>query len=448
MALALLGPLLGSIAGPAAASALGLGISPAIAGAIGSGLIGGLASGNPLTGLEDAIMPSMMGGGNILGGFGEPGGLLGGLLGNGGGAAAAGGAGAGALSTAGNSLGSSITNSVVPQIASGGGSMLGDSLGSAAAQEAVPQIAGNSIANTVANGVNGFLGINGTSQNSAPTALVGGGGGTSSNSGGMLGGLLGGGSGGGMGSLLGLSLLGSMFNGAPIDTKSANTAFKSPGLTPYKNQSYVAPPAGYVPGVSPEPYMLSNPNNYATGGIVSPSRADAASMAALQLGLQPQQILQQQMLQQQLGPSQNYASGGLAHIPAPVHLQSLNQGASMPMRETARMAMPNAHMTTFAHPMHFAGGGGIPAMPPGMGVPAVAGDGSSDSIPATIDGKAPAMLSSGEFVTPADVVSHLGNGSSAAGVKALHGMVSRVRQAKTGSGKMPARINPAKMMPA
>jgi hypothetical protein len=39
----------------------------------------------------------------------------------------------------------------------------------------------------------------------------------------------------------------------------------------------------------------------------------------------------------------------------------------------------------------------------------------SDSIPATIEGKQPARLADGEFVVPADVVSHLGNGSSKAG---------------------------------
>ena len=38
------------------------------------------------------------------------------------------------------------------------------------------------------------------------------------------------------------------------------------------------------------------------------------------------------------------------------------------------------------------------------------GDGMSDSIPATIGEKRPARLADGEFVVPADVVSHLGNG--------------------------------------
>lgn len=43
------------------------------------------------------------------------------------------------------------------------------------------------------------------------------------------------------------------------------------------------------------------------------------------------------------------------------------------------------------------------------------GDGMSDNIPASIGAKQPARLADGEFVVPADVVSHLGNGSTDAG---------------------------------
>jgi hypothetical protein len=41
----------------------------------------------------------------------------------------------------------------------------------------------------------------------------------------------------------------------------------------------------------------------------------------------------------------------------------------------------------------------------------------ADKVPATIDGTQEARLSDGEFVIPADVVSHLGNGNSNAGAK-------------------------------
>jgi hypothetical protein len=76
------------------------------------------------------------------------------------------------------------------------------------------------------------------------------------------------------------------------------------------------------------------------------------------------------------------------------------------------------------------------------------GDGMSDSIKATIDGHQEARLADGEFVIPADVVSHLGNGSSKAGAKQLHAMMDRIRKARTGNPKQGKQINPMKFMPA
>jgi hypothetical protein len=76
------------------------------------------------------------------------------------------------------------------------------------------------------------------------------------------------------------------------------------------------------------------------------------------------------------------------------------------------------------------------------------GDGMSDNIPAMIGRKQPARLADGEFVIPADVVSHLGNGSTEAGAKRLHEMMNKVRQARTGNPKQGKQINPKKYMPA
>lgn len=76
------------------------------------------------------------------------------------------------------------------------------------------------------------------------------------------------------------------------------------------------------------------------------------------------------------------------------------------------------------------------------------GDGMSDSIPATIEGKQPARLADGEFVIPADVVSHIGNGSSKAGSKRLYAMLDRVRKARVGTTKQGKQIKPEKYMPA
>ena len=76
------------------------------------------------------------------------------------------------------------------------------------------------------------------------------------------------------------------------------------------------------------------------------------------------------------------------------------------------------------------------------------GDGMSDSIPATIEGKQPARLADGEFVIPADVVSHLGNGSTKAGAERLYSMLDKVRKARTGNTRQGKQINPHKYLPA
>lgn len=74
-------------------------------------------------------------------------------------------------------------------------------------------------------------------------------------------------------------------------------------------------------------------------------------------------------------------------------------------------------------------------------------DGMADKIPARIDGKQEARLSHGEFVIPADVVGHLGNGNSEAGAKRLYDMMERIRKARTGTAKQGKQINPNKFLP-
>ena len=75
------------------------------------------------------------------------------------------------------------------------------------------------------------------------------------------------------------------------------------------------------------------------------------------------------------------------------------------------------------------------------------GDGMSDHIPAKIGDAQPARLADGEFVVPADVVSHLGNGSTDAGAKQLYAMMDKVRKARTGNKKQGKQINPSKFLP-
>ena len=76
------------------------------------------------------------------------------------------------------------------------------------------------------------------------------------------------------------------------------------------------------------------------------------------------------------------------------------------------------------------------------------GDGMSDSIPGVIGRKQPARLADGEFVVPADVVSHIGNGSSKAGAKKLYAMMDKIRKARTGRTRQAPEVNARRYMPA
>jgi hypothetical protein len=141
---------------------------------------------------------------------------------------------------------------------------------------------------------------------------------------------------------------------------------------------------------------------------------------------------------------------------SPAMLSQLIKGAKNPALQAAaqkemasREYSPNAYIETaaqgglmgLASSNEYAAGGRLLQGP---------GDGMSDSIPAVIKGDKPqrAALAQGEFVLPADVVSHLGNGSTDAGSKRLYAMMDKIRHARTGSKKQGRQINPDQFMPA
>jgi hypothetical protein len=100
--------------------------------------------------------------------------------------------------------------------------------------------------------------------------------------------------------------------------------------------------------------------------------------------------------------------------------------------------------------MGFAQGGGISTLggySDGGRLLKGPGDGMSDNIPAQIGRKQPARLADGEFVVPADVVSHLGNGSTDAGAKQLYKMMDRIRSARTGRKAQGKQIKADKFLP-
>jgi hypothetical protein len=95
----------------------------------------------------------------------------------------------------------------------------------------------------------------------------------------------------------------------------------------------------------------------------------------------------------------------------------------------------------------FAGGGSVQYAAAGKLLRGP-GDGMSDDIKANISGKQEARLADGEFVIPADVVSHLGNGSSDAGSRKLYKMMAQIRKARTGKSKQAPAVNVDKYLPA
>lgn len=98
-----------------------------------------------------------------------------------------------------------------------------------------------------------------------------------------------------------------------------------------------------------------------------------------------------------------------------------------------------------------AGGGSLGSYSDGGRLLRGAGDGVSDSIPATINDKQPARLADGEFVIPSRIVSELGNGSTEAGAKQLYAMMDRIQKRRTatvGKGKFAKDAKAYQELPA
>jgi hypothetical protein len=131
-----------------------------------------------------------------------------------------------------------------------------------------------------------------------------------------------------------------------------------------------------------------------------------------------------------------------------------------PVRSDQRQYMPAPYMPTYEpepftnenfmvdsnNPAYMAGGGSVQYAAAGKLLRGP-GDGMSDSIKANISGKQEARLADGEFVIPADVVSHLGNGSSEAGSRRLYKMMADIRKARTGKRNQAPAVNVDRHVP-
>jgi hypothetical protein len=229
----------------------------------------------------------------------------------------------------------------------------------------------------------------------------------------------------------------------PIDTNQEDYKRKYPELTLAENFR------GYTPQ-RPNPYYTPRGlgySGYAAGGSVAPqlNNMPAGGLAALQ-GMRDGYGADQTFD----GNIPQFNEGKMVKKPRKATRTSAAQLAGMDPMEAGLAELNNARAMA-----QMSGNVELPKRSvEELGVINAAqgrylkgpGDGMSDSIAATINNKQPARLADGEFVIPADVVSHLGNGSSDAGAKKLYKMMDKVRVARTGKKQQAPAVKTDKFM--
>jgi hypothetical protein len=217
----------------------------------------------------------------------------------------------------------------------------------------------------------------------------------------------------------------------------------------------IAPMESYTPQPQPAPQQPA----FDMGGM---DFSGLAGLGALS-GMPPQMAQAPEMPQMPQQPAFDYGSM-MAQQPAPSFDMGgfgggMDYGA---MQQPAQQPAPSFDMGGFGGGggggmdfggMDFGSMGGFAAGGPiqyaaGGKFLRGPGDGMSDDIKANINGEQEARLADGEFVIPADVVSHIGNGSSEAGADRLYKMMANIRKARTGKTRQAPQINPKKYLPS
>lgn len=413
--LGMLGSGLASSGALAGLSGLGLGAlaSPLVAGSIGAGLGGYAETGD----LEKGIMTGL---GSFAGGA-----LLGPMIGGAGGAAgnAAGtAAGQGATNAATNAVTNAATKAagVATNAATNGGTLLSrgaqDAITGATAAAAGPQ---GGIGSMLGKGGFGDAARGGMAYAGTPTGI-----------------------GAGIGSTVGM-MMPKMFNRTSGKTKDPDDGKEQRPIP----RTMATPPTGYRAGYDPEfDYGISTPQSatdireynrthFAGGGLVD-------GMAPIRL-----------------------AAGGIADLAAPEPAPQGGDNEKTVVVEAIKAVKGQSENPQIALGKFLAMYGedalrdlvqkvedgeiGGPAAEDGEGMVRGAGDGMDDRVPAKIaDSGEDVLLADSEYVVPADVVSHLGNGSSDAGAKQLDAMLERIRQARTGKTEQAPQIDPQEVLPA
>jgi hypothetical protein len=254
----------------------------------------------------------------------------------------------------------------------------------------------------------------------------------------------------GIAALGGTALLGALI-------QNDNKRFGTPANQPYSgplskfkydpNQYKATIAAQPNPAYQPVyPNYAANPYMAAEGGVIKMADgglADANPMENPSIG-----PVEQMSRDNAVGQNQMFPQAG-------INSPAFSSATNTPMGTNMIAPAGDINVDPYSGAERFAAGGGIASGHLGSyaagGNPHLLkgpGDGMSDNIPATIGGKQPARLADGEFVVPADVVSHLGNGSTDAGAKHLYDMMDKVRKARTGTKKQGKQIKAAKYLKA
>jgi hypothetical protein len=259
-----------------------------------------------------------------------------------------------------------------------------------------------------------------------------------------------------------------------------NTPEGPPGTEPYQSASTLSPNfQGYTPR-QPKPYYQPQYTRYAaSGGLMDAYQAGGPVERMSQMntamnpqgGLYPQGMIDKTQYATPIqrptsmevldaGAQRTFNNGGSAKEKKQrANLTADRTLASMSADQAGLAILNNARYganMTGARPLRSSRTLGDLPVPVGAARGGLAdlggysdggrmlkgpGDGMSDSIPGIIGRKQPARLADGEFVVPADVVSHLGNGSTDAGAKRLYAMMDKVRQKRTGKKKQAPAVN-------
>ena len=222
-----------------------------------------------------------------------------------------------------------------------------------------------------------------------------------------------------------------------------------PEAEPFRRERRT-PPAGYRPGFDPE-FMYFSPSNYgasrrAGGGMVAYRPAGMSQPVYMQAGGIADMMPGAEMVDVEMeAPQMNDKDIVKAAVSAirgeiPEEQAAIVLGMFLESfgEEALRRLVSDVQTGKFDGER-----GDIEGMIEGPG------DGMDDLVPAEMDdGSQDVLLSDGEFIVPADVVSGIGNGSTDAGAEELYNMMDRVREERTGMTEQPAQVKVGGLLPA